>query len=108
MAQIPIRHEIAYSTTEPQRFQIYIDDEIPNLSGVTITLEVTDYKGTSITPTGAVGWVTASTGLWSYTPNGQLTPSGSPYAVRAKLNDGTSIAKVPTGVEPDTWIVATP
>ncbi len=104
-----ITHKIKLGTTEAQTFQAKADGAAPNLTGASLSLEVATKRGQPVTVTGTVAWSDASTATWSYTPNGQLTKSESPYAVRLKVDDGSSVVYFPTGdSEPDQWYIVDP
>lgn len=108
MASTPITHFIPAGTTEPQAFQALADGAVTDLTGISISLDVTDKNNQAVVLTGAVALSDPETGKWTYTPDGQLVEALSPYSVRVSLTDGSNVYKVPNGRDPDVWLVVHP
>jgi hypothetical protein len=100
---------ISAGTTVPLRFQL-LDDGLPvDLSGMTVTLELSDRLGTALTTSGMVTVTSAGAGEVDFTPStgAFFTVANGPCFARWKLvNSLGGVSFVPNGLRERWTIVA--
>ena len=83
--------ELTEGWTGPLPFTLKADGNPVDLTGMTVELILTDTNGSQVNTAGLVTVTTATSGLVAYAPaRTDLTASGSPFAVRFKVTDGSA------------------
>lgn len=99
------KYDIVDGTTAVIQFQLLEEGAAINLTGVTVSLLLSDRTGTTVTSPGTVVITDAATGKVQLTPTGTTTfvADNGPYYARWKLTDGGGkISYVPTALR-DVW-----
>lgn len=96
--------------TERIRYALTHDeDEVLDLTGMTVALVGKDGAGTAIDFSGATGTDDATAGIAYFDPAaGDLVASGSPYRVRWKITDGDGKVAFFPREAPLVWRVTNP